>query len=299
MANAVRGLCNWVCNLDLTPNPRLGSLSCRAGTAGGAGTPILHAASPWRLYLEVGHAYGYETHARGPSRCFSTSLAPRRAARRRRDSAYHTSVRRSSDCAVVVTAEGASSVARAVPSDSVSCMLAAPRVPTDRFKGGVSAQGESPAPRSWKRRAARSRRVVRRSLQPTRDKYRTQISSNPWPIRGRWQICSEAGGCIFRRKGRDSHLAKGPATGAGSGTRAGIGFGIPLTGGHHTYERMLPRFFCKCFFRWEFIFVRHYVRMWFTSSTIVGLDRYSRGASYSGTRGFKPIESLRGYTGCL
>ena len=62
---------------------------------------------------------------------------------------------------------------------------------------------------------------------------------------------------------------------------------------------MLPRFFCKCFFRWEFIFVRHYVRMWFTSSTIVGLDRYSRGASYSGTRGFKPIESLRGYTGCL
>jgi hypothetical protein len=165
LANAVRGLCNWVCNLDLTPNPRLGSLSCRAGTAGGAGTPILHAASPWRLYLEVGHAYGYETHARGPSRCFSTSLAPRRAARRRRDSAYHTSVRRSSDCAVVVTAEGASSVARAVPSDSVSCMLAAPRVPTDRFKGGVSAQGESPAPRSWKRRAARSRRVVRRSLQ--------------------------------------------------------------------------------------------------------------------------------------
>ena len=88
-----------------------------------------------------------------------------RAARRRRDSAYHTSVRRSSDCAVVVTAEGASSVARAVPSDSVSCMLAAPRVPTDRFKRGVPAQGESPAPRSWKRRAARSRRVVRRSLQ--------------------------------------------------------------------------------------------------------------------------------------
>ena len=143
MANAVRGLCNWVCNLDLTPNPRLGSLSCRAGTAGGAGTPILHAASPWRLYLEVGHAYGYETHARGPSRCFSTSLAPRRAARRRRDSAYHTSVRRSSDCAVVVTAEGASSVARAVPSDSVSCMLAAPRVPTDRFKRGRPAQGKS------------------------------------------------------------------------------------------------------------------------------------------------------------
>jgi hypothetical protein len=30
------------------------------------------------------------------------------------------------------------------------------------FKRGVPAQGESPAPRSWKRRATRSRRVVRR-----------------------------------------------------------------------------------------------------------------------------------------
>ena len=27
------------------------------------------------------------------------------------------------------------------------------------------------------------------------------------------------------------------------------------------------------FFQWEFIFVRHYVRMWFTSCMIVGLDR--------------------------
>ena len=26
-------------------------------------------------------------------------------------------------------------------------------------------------------------------------------------------------------------------------------------------------------FQWEFIFVRHYVRMWFTSCMIVGLDR--------------------------
>jgi hypothetical protein len=25
--------------------------------------------------------------------------------------------------------------------------------------------------------------------------------------------------------------------------------------------------------QWEFIFVRHYVRMWFTSCMIVGLDR--------------------------
>jgi hypothetical protein len=32
------------------------------------------------------------------------------------------------------------------------------------------------------------------------------------------------------------------------------------------------------FFQWELIFVRHYVRMWFTSCMVVGLDRYSRGA---------------------
>jgi hypothetical protein len=58
----------------------------------------------------------------------------------------------------------------ALRAGSVFCMLAAPRVPTDRFKRGVPAQGESPsAPRSWERRAARSRcvvrMVVRRSLQ--------------------------------------------------------------------------------------------------------------------------------------
>ena len=29
----------------------------------------------------------------------------------------------------------------------------------------------------------------------------------------------------------------------------------------------------KNIFQWEFIFVRHYVRMWFTSCMIVGLDR--------------------------
>jgi len=68
-----------------------------------------------------------------------------------------------SPTALAVTAEGASCVARAVPSDSVSCMLAARRVPTDRFAQMVfRAQGESPAPRSWKRRATCSRRVVRR-----------------------------------------------------------------------------------------------------------------------------------------
>jgi hypothetical protein len=31
--------------------------------------------------------------------------------------------------------------------------------------------------------------------------------------------------------------------------------------------------FSFSFFQWEFIFVRHYVRMWFTSCMIVGLDR--------------------------
>ena len=38
--------------------------------------------------------------------------------------------------ALAVTAEGASCAARAVPSDSVSCMLAARRVPTDRLQKG-------------------------------------------------------------------------------------------------------------------------------------------------------------------
>ena len=64
--------------------------------------------------------------------------------------------------ALAVTAEGASCVARAVPSDSVSCMLAARRVPTDRFADGVPGAGREPSARSWKRQATCSRRVVRR-----------------------------------------------------------------------------------------------------------------------------------------
>ena len=47
--------------------------------------------------------------------------------------------------ALAVTAEGASCVARAVPSDSVSCMLAARRVPTDRFADGVPGAGREPS----------------------------------------------------------------------------------------------------------------------------------------------------------
>ena len=47
--------------------------------------------------------------------------------------------------ALAVTAEGASCAARAVPSDSVSCMLAARRVPTDRFVDGVPGAGREPS----------------------------------------------------------------------------------------------------------------------------------------------------------
>ena len=47
--------------------------------------------------------------------------------------------------ALVVTAEGASCAARAVPSDRVSCVLAARRVPTDRFTDGVPGAGQEPS----------------------------------------------------------------------------------------------------------------------------------------------------------
>ena len=45
---------------------------------------------------------------------------------------------------LAVTAEGASCAARAVPSNSVSCMLAARRVPTDLFPHGVPGAGREP-----------------------------------------------------------------------------------------------------------------------------------------------------------
>jgi len=47
--------------------------------------------------------------------------------------------------ALAVTAEGASCAARAVPSNSVSCMLAARRVPTDLFPHGVPGAGREPS----------------------------------------------------------------------------------------------------------------------------------------------------------
>ena len=47
--------------------------------------------------------------------------------------------------ALAVTAEGASCAARAVPSGSVSCMMAARRVPTDRFADGVPGTGREPS----------------------------------------------------------------------------------------------------------------------------------------------------------
>ena len=47
--------------------------------------------------------------------------------------------------APAVAAEGASCAARAVPSDSVPCMLAARRVPTDRFADGVPGAGREPS----------------------------------------------------------------------------------------------------------------------------------------------------------
>eukprot|EP00964_Phaeocystis_antarctica_P108709 scaffold73255_cov60-Phaeocystis_antarctica.AAC.4 len=71
----------------------------------------------------------------------------RRAARRRRDSAT-TLLVADPPTALAVTAEGASCAARAVLSDSVSCMLAA-RVPADRFSDGVPGAGREPNVVCW------------------------------------------------------------------------------------------------------------------------------------------------------
>ena len=69
-------------------------------------------------------------------------------ARRRRDSAT-TLLVADPPTALAVTAEGASCAARAVPSDSVPCMLAAMRVPTDRFADGVPGAGREPSVVCW------------------------------------------------------------------------------------------------------------------------------------------------------
>jgi hypothetical protein len=69
--------------------------------------------------------------------------APRRAARRRESA--NTLLVADPPTALAVTAEGASCAARAVPSGSVSCMLAARHVPTDRFVDGVPGAGREPS----------------------------------------------------------------------------------------------------------------------------------------------------------
>jgi hypothetical protein len=68
---------------------------------------------------------------------------PRRAARLLFGETRPTTplVARGPPTAPAVTAEGASCAARAVPSDSVSCMLATRRVPTGRFADGVPGAG--------------------------------------------------------------------------------------------------------------------------------------------------------------
>ena len=39
---------------------------------------------------------------------------------------------------------------------------------------------------------------------------------------------------------------------------------------HGPHDCLPQRLFVTSLFRWEFMFVRHYVRVWFTSGTIVG-----------------------------
>jgi len=74
------------------------------------------------------------------------AIARRRgAARRRRESATTALLVADPPTALAVTAEGASCAARAVPSGSVSCILAARRVPTDRFADGVPGAGREPS----------------------------------------------------------------------------------------------------------------------------------------------------------
>jgi hypothetical protein len=70
----------------------------------------------------------------------------RGAARRRTESATTLLVADLPTALAGGDAEGASCcAARAVPSDNVSCMLAARRVPTDRFADGVPGAGREPS----------------------------------------------------------------------------------------------------------------------------------------------------------
>ena len=131
--------------------------------------------------------------------------------------------------ALAVTAAGASCVARAVPSDSVSCMLGAQRVPTDRFKRGVPAQGESP-----------QRRVLNYSCtrpEPGRTDAATMFAANPEQNPSLNQKPRSIG-LRSRRPSifRENIRSLGKQIGSRLQLRcrgAGICFGIPTyTGGH-------------------------------------------------------------------
>ena len=87
--------------------------------------------------------YGVEEHARSGSRGVDGRAGELRSSSERVGN--HKLLVAVPPTALKVTAEGASCAARAVPSDSVSCMLAARRVPTDRFVDGVPGAGREPS----------------------------------------------------------------------------------------------------------------------------------------------------------
>eukprot|EP00964_Phaeocystis_antarctica_P153922 scaffold122386_cov33-Phaeocystis_antarctica.AAC.1 len=97
------------------------------------------------------------------------------AARRRRDAATPLPVA-DPPTALVVTAEAASCAARAVLSDSVSCMLAARCVPADRFPDGVPGARREPSASPMQTRAVPQRESCNASAPKPRnlrnDKYR-------------------------------------------------------------------------------------------------------------------------------
>ena len=135
--------------------------------------------------------------------------------------------------ALAVTAAGASCVARAVPSDSVSFMLGAQRVPTDRFKRGVPAQGESP-----------QRRVLNYSCtrpEPGRTDAATMFAANPEQNPSLNQKPRSIG-LRSRRPSifRENIRSLGKQIGSRLQLRcrgAGICFGIPTyTGGHQKWR---------------------------------------------------------------
>ena len=155
--------------------------------------------------------------------------APRRVARRRRDSPSHTSVHRSSECAGGDRCRCQLRCACGSFGHSVSFMLGAQRVPTDRFKRGVPAQGESP-----------QRRVLNYSCtrpEPGRTDAATMFAANPEQN----PSLNQKPRSIGLRSRRPSIFRKNiRSLGKKIGSRlqlrcrgAGICFGIPTyTGGH-------------------------------------------------------------------